>query len=241
MSSPVNLPIVVIACKVLQTMLEELLPPELAAQVTFMDYGLHRVPAKMTWTLQEAIDSIQEPSLIVLGYGLCGNGLNGIQAGRHTLLVPRTDDCIAILLGSRQAYIREFEAVPGTYYLSKGWLESGSHPLKEYHENLAKYGPADTEWIMDQQYQHYERLVLVAQSQADLDKYRAQAQEVARYCERWGMRYEEILGSDAYVRRLVEVAALSRGGAAPSGKPFADRDFVIIPPGGEIRQDQFIR
>ena len=230
--SAAKLPVVVIACQVLQSMLEQLLRQDLAKQVTFMDYGLHRVPSKMTWTLQDTIDSIEEPSLVVLGYGLCGNGLNGIKAGRHTLLVPRTDDCIAILLGSRQAYVREFEAVPGTYYLSKGWLESGSHPLKEYEEYVGKYGQAEAEWIMDQQYQNYERLVLVTHSEADMDKYRSQAQEVARYCERWGMRYQEILGSDDYVRRLVAAAAaLDR----------ADGDFLVIPPGGEISQNQFIR
>ena len=232
MSSPAKLPVVVIACQVLQSMLEQILPDDLAAQVTFMDYGLHRVPSKMTWNLQDAIDGVEEPSLVVLGYGLCGNGLNGIRAGVHTLLVPCTDDCIAILLGSRQAYVREFEVVPGTYYLSKGWLESGSHPLKEYEEYVEKHGPAEAEWIMDQQYQHYERLVLVTHNDADMDKYRSQAQKVARYCERWGMRYQEILGSDDYVRRLVEVAfALDR----------ADGDFLVILPGGEISQNQFIR
>jgi hypothetical protein len=231
-SSRTRLPVVVIACQVLQDMLERLLPRDLARQVTFMDYGLHRVPAKMTWTLQDAIDSIEEPSLVVLGYGLCGNGLQGIKAGKHTLLVPRTNDCIAMLLGSNHAYMREFEAEPGTYYLSKGWLESGSHPLKEYREYVGKYGADDAQWIMDQQYQHYKRLVLVAHSQADLEKYRPQAQEVAQFCEQWGMRYEEILGSDEYVRRLVEVAvALDK----------ADDTFLVIPPGGVISQDQFIR
>jgi hypothetical protein len=85
---------------------------------------------------------------------------------------------------------------------------------------------------MDQQYQHYERLILVAHDQADLEAYRPQAQEVARFCERWGMRYEERLGSDQYVQRLIQVAAeLDR----------ADGDFLVIPPGGEIRQEQFMR
>ena len=72
MSSPAKLPVVVIACQVLQSMLEQMLPDDLAAQITFMDYGLHRVPSKMTWNLQDAIDSVEEPSLVVLGYGLCG-------------------------------------------------------------------------------------------------------------------------------------------------------------------------
>ena len=153
-------------------------------------------------------------------------------AGRHTLLVPRTDDCITMLLGSRQAYIREFEAVPGTYYLSKGWLESGSHPLKEYEEYLPRYGEEQAMWLMDQQYQHYERLLLVAHSQADLDAYRPQAQGVARFCERWGIRYEELLGSDQYVRRLAELAKTLDED---------DDDFLIIPLGGEVRQEHFVR
>jgi len=232
MASPAKRPIVVVACQVFQDLLENLLPDDLAEQVTFMDYGLHRVPNKMTWTLQDALDAIETPSLVVLGYGLCGNGLNGLKAGRHTLLIPRTDDCIAILLGSRQAYRREFDAEPGTYYLSKGWLESGSNPLNEYREYAEKYGPEDAAWIMDQQYQHYRRLVLVAHSPEDLEKYRPQAREVADYCAQWGMRYEEILGSDAYIRRLVEAA---------TNPEEAGDDFVIVPPGGEVRQEEFIR
>jgi hypothetical protein len=226
-----RLPVVVIACQVMESLLAHLVPPGLAREIRYLDYGLHRVPSKLTWTLQEAIDGVEEPSVIVLGYGLCGNGLHGVRAGRHTLLVPRMDDCIAILLGSRKRYLEEFEREPGTYYLSKGWLESGSHPLKEYEEYVEKYGPEDAAWIMDQQYEHYERLVLVTHDEADLAAYRPQAEEVAAYCARWGMRYEEIVGSDQYVRRLVEVAA---------ALDKADDQFVVVPPGGTIRQDQFI-
>jgi hypothetical protein len=238
--SPRTLPIAIISCQVLQDLLPPLLPPSLAENVISMDYGLHRVPARMTGQLQETIDRIKEPSLVVLGFGLCGNGLKGVKAGAHTLLVPRVDDCIALLLGSYQAYMREFQSVPGTYYLSKGWLESGSHPLKEYMEYLPKYGEQEAMWIMDQQYQHYERLVLVAHDQADLDAYRLQAQEVGRFCERWDMRYEEILGSDGYVRQLAVLLSnvLQQGIAALNG---LNRDFLVIPPGDEIRQEQFMR
>ena len=234
----------IISCQVLQDLLIDLLPEELAAEVAFMDYGLHRVPAKMTGTLQEALDRIETPSLVVLGYGLCGNGLRGLKSGKHTLLVPRVDDCIALLLGSHRAYVREFESNPGTYYLSKGWLESGSHPLKEYQEYTPKYGAEQAMWIMDQQYQHYERLVLVTHSQADQETYRPQALEVARFCERWGMRYEEILGSDGYVRRLIEAATTLVSASQDTSASqiiSADRDFLIIPPGGEIRQEMFMR
>jgi hypothetical protein len=227
-----NLPIVLIACQVFQHLLEARLPADLTRSITFLDYGLHSVPRKLSQKIQELIDDLEEPSLVVLGYGLCGNGLSGIRAGKHTLLIPRADDCIAILLGSYQAYKQEFQSAPGTYYLSKGWLESGSNPLSEYKNYVERYGNEQAEWIMDQQYQNYRRLVFVAHSSEDLARYRPQAEEVARFCQRWGMQYEEILGSEDYVNSLIETAtALEK----------VSEDFLIIPPGRELTQSQFIR
>lgn len=232
MSHVETLPIVFIACRVFESLLKESQHQDLFDQVTYLDYGLHRVPEKLTHAVQEAIDELETPSLIVLGYGLCGNGLKGIQSRQHTLLIPRTDDCIAILLGSYQTYLEEFHREPGTYYLTKGWLEAGSDPLKEYHQVREKYGEKDAQWIMDAQYQHYKRLVLVAHHKTELAEYRPQAKAVAEYCNRWGMNYEEILGSDQYLRRLIETA---------TSLEKADEDFLVIPPGGEVRQEMFIR
>ncbi len=225
-------PVAVISCAVFQHLLEELLPQELAAEVSFLDYGLHLVPKNLRATVQKTINSVSEPSLIVLGYGLCGNGLNGIEAGQHTLLVPRADDCISILMGSYDTYLREFQNNPGTYYLTKGWLESGSDPLKEYHKMVEKYGAETAEWLMNEQYQNYKRLVLIAHTQEDLEAYRPRAREVATYCERWGMQYSELVGSDAYVGGLVNAITTVHE---------SNEDFLLIPPGGTLRQSQFVR
>lgn len=223
-------PVVIIACKILQSALEEMLPERLRRAAQFMDYGYHRTPERMKQTLQAAIDAIETPATIVLGYGLCGNGLDGIKAGQHTLIIPKVDDCIALLLGSRRAYLREMQKAPGTYYLNKGWLESGSDPLKEYREYEEKYGAEEAAWIMDQQYRNYERLVLIAHNQNDLNTYRPQALEVADYCRQWGMRYEEILGSDRFIRRLAEII---------EDPDKADDEFVVVPPGSITAQALF--
>ena len=113
MSDNHKLPIVGISCKVFEGLIDRFLPSELSDQITFLDYGLHRVPQKLSWAVQSQIDKIEMPSLIILGYGLCGNGLDGIKARKHTLLIPRTDDCIAILLGSYSRYMKEFTSEPG--------------------------------------------------------------------------------------------------------------------------------
>jgi hypothetical protein len=231
-----NYPIVIIACKIFQNLIETHLPQDLVGKLTFLDYGLHRVPKQLRASVQAEIDALPEASLVVLGYGLCGNGLAGIKAGIHTLLIPRTDDCIAILLGSYRSYLHQFQEHPGTYYLTKGWLESGSNPLKEYLELKEKYGEHEADWMMDTQYRHYNRIALVAHTQEDLDAYRAKAQEVASYCSRWGMQYVEILGSDRYVQDLVRtIETCSQNGQG------IGEDFLLIPPGGKLEQGQFLR
>jgi hypothetical protein len=230
MTRSANIPVIIIGCKVFEGLVDKFLPKSFTGDVKFLDYGLHSVPAQLKEAVQAEIDEIETPSLVVLAYGLCGNGLDGLQAGNHTLLVPKADDCIAIFYGSYSKYKEEFEKQPGTYYLTKGWLESGSDPLKEYHQIKEKYG-AKADWIMDQQYQHYRRLVFIAHNQTEIEEYRPRALEVAKYCERWGMDYEEVIGSDSIIRRLIEIAV---------NLEKLDGDFIITPPGGTLKQKDFI-
>ncbi len=158
--------------------------------------------------------------------------MHGIRAGKHTLLISRADDCIAILLGSYARYQREFNAEPGTYYLTQGWLESGSNPLQEYQEYVQKFGAQKADWLIDSLYHNYKRLVFVAHDQADLEKYRPRAQEVAGFCARWGICYEEIMGSTEFFKNLLERAYAPGQG---------NENFIVVPPGGELRQEQFLR
>ncbi len=233
-----KLPVVVIACQVFQHLIEKYLPEEQRSEIRFLDYGLHQVPKHLRSEIQEQIDRIEAPSLIILAFGLCGNGLDKIQAGKHILVIPRTDDCIAIFLGSYAAYQEQFQSQPGTYYLTKGWLESGSNPLEEYKKLLPKYGQEKSQLIMDLQYQHYKRLLFVAHNQQDLEKYRPQAQEVAKFCEQWGIQYGELRGSEDYVKNLVEYSYLL---ANHNENDFSGDDFIIVPPGGELKQELFFR
>lgn len=236
MSKP--LPVLLLACYVFENLLDQYLRDAGVAEVQFFDYGLHLVPKKLNVVLQGALDAVAEPHLVVLGYGLCGNGTKDLRAGPHTLLIPRTDDCIAIFWGSYDKYRSQFDRQPGTYYLTKGWLESGSDPLHQHEQLLEKYDEKRAAWLMDQQYQHYKHLIFVAHTQADLDAYREQAQAVAAYCARWGMTYEEVLGTEQYVRELAAAAVqLSQtGGAADPGDA-----FIVVPPGGTLDQLKFLR
>ncbi len=206
----------VIACA---TVIEEMLPHlPTGVEPQVLDFGLHVYPKELKRVLQEAIDALApEADTILLGYGLCAQAVVGLRANECTLVVPKVDDCIAIFLGSGLAYQEQSRAEPGTYYLTKGWIEAGDSPFAEYDSLVERYGEAKAQWIMSQMLKNYTRLALINTGQYELERYRAYARHTA---ERWGLRYEEIPGSDALIKRILH-------------GPW-DGDFVVADPGETI-------
>ena len=88
-----------------------------AVEIIYLEQGLHRTPKKLPEIIQERIDQAASyATVIVLGYGLCSNGLVGVTARRQKLIVPRCHDCISLFLGSPARYDAVFRDYPGTYY-----------------------------------------------------------------------------------------------------------------------------
>ncbi len=224
-------PTVVIACRVMQELLETRVPDDMPR--VYLDILLHNHPKKLCAVLQEKINSVQQPSNIVVGYGLCGNGIVGVKARGHTLVIPRTHDCVAIFLGSHQRYIQRFFANPNTYYLTRGWIEAKDEPLTDYNDYVRDYGQEDADYIADMKYRHYKRLCMVGFSQQELDECRPELRKIAGFCEsRWGMAYEEILGTTELLDAILQMTkTIDRD----------NREFVIVPEGGEISADMFLR
>ena len=104
---------------------------------------------KLAAALQAEIDALSEPSNVIVGYGLCGNGLVGVKSGPHTLIVPRTHDCVAIFLGSHQRYVQRFFANPNTYYLTRGWLDAKDEPLQDYLDYVRDYDEETADYLVE--------------------------------------------------------------------------------------------
>lgn len=223
--------IVVIACSVLNDLLGSRLPE--AIPVTWMDITLHNTPKKLAASLQQCIDEVTEPSHILLGYGLCGNGLVGVKSRAHTLMIPRTHDCVAMFLGSHQRYVQRFFASPNTYYLTKGWIDAKDEPLTDYLDYVRDYDEETADYLVDMKYKHYRKLCMVGFSQEELDAVRPDAMKVAAFCkERFSMEYEETIGTTQLIDDLLRMPF--------DGADHSD-EFVVVAPGGEIAAEMFMR
>jgi len=213
----------VIACA---TVMEAIRPhlPDHVDHVT-LDFGLHALPCRLHRTLQEHINRADgRYDTLILGYGLCSLALAGISAAHSQLVIPRVDDCIAIFLGSRSAYLSQFNRVPGTYYLTKGWIEAGDTPFSEYDKNCDIYGKEKADAIYQLMMANYTRLVFIhTQQAANMDSYRNYTRETAK---RFGLVFGEVQGSDALIQKLLH-------------GPW-DEDILIVEPGGKVRMEAFI-
>jgi hypothetical protein len=132
------------------------------------------------------------------------------------------DDCIAIFLGTRSAYTQQCKIEPGTYYLTKGWIEAGSTPFSEFDGMVERYGLKQATWFHKMMFKNYKRLALINTGQYGMDHYREYTRQAAT---RFELRYEEIAGSNAMVKKLI------------SGD--WDDEFVVVQPGDTIRLQDF--
>ena len=207
------------------TVIEEMLPLIPAGmEHRIFDFGLHVNPGKLRAVLQEAVDSASgKYDTVILGYGMCSQAIIGLKANGCRLVAPRVDDCIAMFLGSTRAYNAQCRAVPGTYYLTKGWIEVGDTPFSDYDRSVQRYGKQKAEHIYKIMMGNYKRLALINTGQYELEQYREYTRRTA---EKFGLRFEEIEGSDELLRKTVLGSW--------------DEDFVVIRPGESFTLDQFM-
>ena len=211
----------VIACATVIEEIQPFLPGDVSFEV--LDFGLHLRPEGLRKVLQEKInEASQSADVLLLGYGLCSMAVVGLQARTAHLVIPRVDDCIAIFLGSCAAYKKQAKQEPGTYYLTKGWIEAGDTPFEEHKLLIEKYGEEKAKRMTGLMLKNYKRLAFINTGQYEIEHYQAYARKTA---EQFNLRYEEIEGSSVLVKKMVF-------------GPWDD-EFVVVEPGQTVQYIDF--
>jgi len=210
-----------LACATVIEEIQSFLPDDVSFEV--LDFGLHLRPEGLRKVLQEKIDEASNNAdVLLLGYGLCSMAVVGLQARTAHLVIPRVDDCIAIFLGSCAEYKKQARQEPGTYYLTKGWIEAGDTPFEEHKLLIEKYGEEKAKRMTGLMLKNYKRLAFINTGQYEIERYQAYARDIA---EKFNLRFEEIEGSSALVKKMVF-------------GPWDD-EFVVVEPGQTVKYTDF--
>jgi hypothetical protein len=159
--------------------------------IEWMEQGLHNEPDKLRVELQKTIDRVErdhpEAEVIVLGYGLCSRGTEGVKTSRCKLVIARAHDCITHLLGSKERYADYVKQNPGTYWYSPGWNKHHIPPGKERHDKLRKeyvekYGDDNADYLMESEqhwFKTYTNAAFVHLGAGEIDKEHAYTKRCA--------------------------------------------------------------
>jgi hypothetical protein len=205
--------------------------------VEFLPKGLHDVGSgPMLDRLQSALDAVDESEYqaVLFGYALCGTGLVGLTARSKPIVIPRAHDCITLFLGDRNRYLEYFNAHPGVYFKTSGWIERGTglKPLSmaafkkaglgySYEELVEKYGEDNARYLyaeLGDYTRNYRQMTFIEMGIEPDDRFeRASSEEASE--RNW--KYEKIRGDMALINNLVD------GHWNPA-------DFLVVPPGWRV-------
>ncbi len=220
-----------IACGSLYHEFESLIREEQPVQIHYLDTDLHRTPAMIPAAIQKKIDEItHECSTIILGYGLCSNGVVGVTAEKSTLIIPRVHDCLDLFLGFVGKGKSRLDSNTGLhclthYYLTPGTLLNQKDPFSiMVNEYTPKMGEKFAQWGMKEELKHYTHFALINTPRSEMSEILKKARANADFFK---MELIEIPGDLAFLDKILY---------GPHDVEF----FIHVPPGETIEQSMFI-
>jgi hypothetical protein len=199
----------------------------------FLEMGLHESSENLRTRLQGRIDEASAASkravaaggkydAILLGYGLCGNGLAGVAARSLPLVLARAHDCCTILLGSRAEFLARFGGNLSASWSSAGYVERGATCFRSfgYAELVEKYGEENARYVCDTMRPVMEETQLRYIETAETEPLGYAKIAQAKAAEE-GKDFILLKGSSRLLRALVAGS-------------WDEDEFLVVPPGANI-------
>lgn len=149
---------------------------------------------------------------VLLALGFCGNALKGLSARHMSLIFPRVDDCISLLL-NRGCVREEVPRNPRHYYLTRGWFSHESSLRQAFDDWVERYGPERAAKLRATMFAGYERVNLIDTQAYDVDECVDQSRSVA---DDLNLEHGIVEGSVQLLERLF--------------KGERDSEIVVVPP-----------
>ncbi len=201
--------------------------------------GLHNTPDLLRTEVQRMIDEIEKENelmednmrfeAVILGYGLCSNGVLGLRSRSLPLIVPRCDDCVSLFLGSAERYRKLFREMPGTFWYSPGWIEQSFMPSTEnYARRLEQYtelyGEDNAEYLLECDNSWMKNYHYCGYITCPLARFPEHEEFSRQAAKDFGWEYREIEGEMGYFEALVN-------------GPWDNDRFLTCPPQSVIEVD----
>lgn len=124
---------VILSCPTLKKEIQHILGEhKLDTPVYFLPRRLHADPKELAEYLQNTIDSFDNVDRILICVSGCGGGTAKLKARAAELVIPKTRDCLDLLLSGDD--VKSINRAPGGIFMTESWWAT----MKEGELNLEK-------------------------------------------------------------------------------------------------------
>jgi hypothetical protein len=156
---------------------------------------------------------------VLLAFGYCGNGLQGLVARHLSLVFPRVDDCVSLFLNcgcTREEIVRDGRS----FYLTKGWLCHDNPFDKDFDTWVERFGEERARRLRKAMVRSYEHVRMIDTGAYDLPEWMPRSHAWADKLE---LEHATVRGSVQLLERLLVGPWNSEIVVVPPGEPIGIR------------------
>ena len=206
------------SCITLQKELEQVIKQVgFTGQVRFLSPKLHSDPQKMHRVLQQHIDENLDAERIIICVSGCGKATLGLQAKTAELLLPRTMDCIDVLLTGSG-----IKRPQGAIFVTKSWMAFMKASSICHERLIAERGYEQAADFLRKLYHGFEDFYIIDTGTYDTKEVEAYIMPLVKIL---GGKLHYLQGRYSVLKKLL------------TGTP--DKDVIRIPRGGVVELKEF--
>jgi len=208
-----------LACPTLKREITVIMQEEgLNYPVFYLPDELHLMPEHLNAWLCDFIPRLVNVDYLLMPMGLCGNGTLGVPSVNATLVLPKCQDCISLLLS--ETCLADVERPVYDYFFTDSWLDFERSFTNEFSLTVEKYGQKTADSLMKMMFKHYQYFSYIDSGYGDYESAVAKAKPLADLVD---VEIRRLKGNFGVLRKMLKLEF--------------DDDFLLVGPGETVQFD----
>lgn len=151
---------IIITCPTLSRELEKAMKEaKVSYPIHFLPQRLHSNPKELHIHLQKLIDKFEEMDRIMICVSSCGKSTVGLTASHCEVVIPKSQDCIDILLS--KTTLKEVYRPPKAIFLTEDWMNFMKNSSLDLQTAIKKQGREKAEETLRKIYKGFENFYII--------------------------------------------------------------------------------
>ena len=159
---------VILSCPTLKKEIQHILAEhKLDTPVYFLPRRLHADPKELAEYLQNTIDSFDNVDRILICVSGCGGGTAKLRATTAELVIPKTRDCLDLLLSGDD--VKSINRAPNGIFMTESWWATMKEGELNLEKQIAAKGKEAGEAWLRQIFKGFEHFYIIDTGVYDVD------------------------------------------------------------------------